>query len=75
MLITFVTATVSLLDLAGPGGSNNAYDVPPVLTTIPYIQLTIVLGMVVVICLGALLLMGRIVSRPSVSGMLRLNED
>jgi ABC-type antimicrobial peptide transport system permease subunit len=75
MLITFVAPTVSLLDLAGPAGNGNPYDVPPVLVTIPYVQLLVILGVMVVICLGALLLMSRIVSRPLVSGMLRLNED
>jgi ABC-type antimicrobial peptide transport system permease subunit len=75
MLTIFVAPTVSLLDLAGPGGSGNPYDVPSVLTTIPYVQLLVVLGAMGVICFGALVFMGRVVSRSGVSGMLRLGED
>jgi hypothetical protein len=75
MLMIFVAPTVSLLDLAGPSGSNNPYDVPFVSTTVPYTQLFIILFVMSLICLGALLLMSRIVSRPLVSTILRLNED
>lgn len=75
LLTIFVAPTVSLLDLAGPGGRDNPYDIPSVLTTIPYPQLLLLLGIMGVICLGALLLMARIVSRPSISMTLRMNED
>jgi len=49
--------------------------VPPVQTIIPYFQLLFLLGGLVIICLVALLLMAYIVSRPSLSQTLRLNED
>lgn len=75
LLTIFVAPTVALLDLAGPGGRNNPYDVPSVLTTIPYPQLLLLLMIMGAICLGALLLMAHIVSRPSISMMLRMNED
>jgi len=42
---------------------------------IPYLQLSLLLGGLVIICLLALLLMARIVSRPSIGQTLRLNED
>jgi hypothetical protein len=38
-------------------------------------QIVLVLGILAIICLAALLLMARIVSRPSLSQTLRLNED
>ena len=75
MLIIFVTSYRSLLDLAGPGDSNNPYDVPSVSITVPYKQLFIILFVMSLICLGAQLLMSRIVSRPSISTLLRLNEN
>jgi sensor histidine kinase YesM len=64
-----------LLDLAGSSAQYNPYDVPPVQTIIPYQQLALLLGGLIVICLLALLLMARIVSRPSIAQILRLNED
>jgi ABC-type antimicrobial peptide transport system permease subunit len=75
MLTAFAASTVSLLDLSGPSALYNPFDVPPVQTIIPYSQLFLLLTGLVVICLVALLLMARIVSRPSVSQVLRLNED
>ncbi len=75
MLTIFAAPTVSLLDLAGPNGRSNPYDVPPVLMTIPYIHILLVLGIVLVIFVGALVFMARMVSRPSMSVMLRLGED
>ena len=41
----------------------------------PYFQLLFLLGGLVIICLVVLLLLARIVSRPSLSQTLRLNED
>ena len=75
MLTIFVAPTVALLDLAGPNGGSNPYDIPSVLTTIPYLQLLLVLGVTGIICLGALVLMARIVAHPSISMALRMNED
>lgn len=75
-LLTFFAApAVALLDLAGPSSQDNPFDIPPVQTVIPYLQLSLLLGGLVVICLVALLLMTRIVSRPSISQTLRLSED
>jgi ABC-type lipoprotein release transport system permease subunit len=75
MLTTFAAPAVSLLDLAGPSSLYNPYDVPPVQTIIPYPQLALLLAALLITCLVALLLMARIVSRPSLSSTLRLNED
>ncbi|GAC1346006.1 MAG: hypothetical protein NVSMB27_08940 [Ktedonobacteraceae bacterium] len=74
-LTIFAAPAVSLLDLTGPSSQYNPYDVPPVQTVIPYLQLSFLLGGLVIICLVALLLMARIVSRPSIGQTLRLNED
>src|SRR5207237_1268091 len=71
MLTTFAAPAVSLLDLAGPSPLYNPYDVPPVQTIIPYPQLALLLAALLITCLVALLLMARIVSRPSLSSTLR----
>ncbi len=65
MLIVFVAPAVTLLDLTGPSSLYNPYDVPPLQTVVPYLQLSLLLGGLVLICLVALLLMARIISRPS----------
>lgn len=75
LLISFVPPIVSLLDLTATNAIANPYDIPPVQTLIPYQQLLLLLGMLAIICLAALLLMARVVSRPSISQTLRLNED
>jgi len=75
MLTIFVAPAVSLLDLAGSSSLYNPYDIPPVQTVIPYPQLFLLLGVLVAVCLAVLLLIARIVSRPSLSQTLRLNED
>jgi len=75
MLTVFVAPAVTLLDLTGASSLYNPYDVPPVQTIIPYLQLSLLLGGLAIVCLVALLLMARIVSRPSLSQTLRLNED
>ncbi|HEX6483283.1 MAG TPA: FtsX-like permease family protein [Ktedonobacteraceae bacterium] len=54
------------------GNINNA---TPIQIILPQFQLAIVLGAVVVICAVALVLMARLVSRPSLGQTLRLNED
>jgi ABC-type lipoprotein release transport system permease subunit len=54
---------------------NNPLDEPPVQMVIPLLELALVVGTIVVICSIALLLMARVVSRPSLSQTLRLNED
>ncbi|HZO76201.1 MAG TPA: FtsX-like permease family protein [Ktedonobacteraceae bacterium] len=74
-LINFVSPIVSLLDLTGASASFNPYDIPPVQTQIPEQQLLLLLGGLAMICLAALVLMAWIVSRPSISQTLRLNED
>ncbi len=75
ILTIFAAPAVSLLDLTGPSSLYNPYDVPPVQMVIPYLQLSLLLGGLVIICMLALLLMARIVSRPSIGQTLRLNED
>jgi ABC-type antimicrobial peptide transport system permease subunit len=47
----------------------------PVQVVVPTLLIAIVLGAVVCICVVALVLMARLVSRPSLSQTLRLNED
>jgi ABC-type antimicrobial peptide transport system permease subunit len=47
----------------------------PVQVVVPTLLIAIVLGAVVCICVVALALMARLVSRPSLSQTLRLNED
>jgi ABC-type antimicrobial peptide transport system permease subunit len=73
ILTIFVGPTVG----APPVGSglDIGFDIPPIQVVIPYAQLLLMLGVLTVICLAALLLMARIVSRPSLSRTLRLNED
>jgi hypothetical protein len=56
-------------------GLDIGFNIPPIQVVIPYAQLVLVLGAVTLICLAALLLMARIVSRPSLNQTLRLNED
>jgi ABC-type antimicrobial peptide transport system permease subunit len=76
MLMLFVAPTTAALTIGhGHPWDGGAPNVPPIQTVIPYMQLLIMMGVLVVICLAALLLMARIVSRPSLSQTLRLNED
>jgi len=75
LLTIFVAPAVSLLDLSGPSSQYNLFDVPPVQLVLPAIQLSWLAGGLLTICLVALLLMARIVSRPSLGQTLRLNED
>lgn len=75
LLIIFTAPIVSLLTLAGPDARQNLYAIPPVQTVVPYLQLAYILVGVVLVCLVALVLMARIVSRPSIGQTLRLNED
>ncbi len=75
LLTLFVAPAVSLLDLTGASNQYNPFDVPPVQAVIPYEQLLLLLGGLLIICFVALLLMARIVSRPSIDQALRLNED
>lgn len=56
-------------------GLNLPYDIPAIQVVVPYVQLFLLLGVFALICLVALLLMTRIISRPSLSQTLRLNED
>ena len=75
ILTLFAAPAVELLDLAGPSSAYNPFDVPPVPTVIPYSWLALLLSVLLIVCLVALLLMARIVSRPSPGQTLRLNED
>jgi ABC-type lipoprotein release transport system permease subunit len=75
LLIIFVTPAITLLDLSGPSSLYNPYDVPPAQAAVPYLQFSPLLGGLVIICLVALLLMARIISRPIPGQRLRLNED
>ena len=53
----------------------NIDNATPIQIVLPQSQLAIVLGAVVVICTVTLVLMARLVSRPSLGQTLRLNED
>jgi ABC-type antimicrobial peptide transport system permease subunit len=59
--------------------SSNAFlvniDVPPIQTVLPLAGVGGLLGGLIILFLGALALMTRVVSQPSVSQTLRLNED
>jgi hypothetical protein len=60
------------------GGTGVFYvmqSVPPLQMAIPVFLIGLAVGLLVAICLVALALMVRIVSRPALSGMLRLNGD
>ncbi len=73
ILTIFVGPTVGALPVGS--GLDIGFNVPPIQLVIPYAQILPVLGVVTLICLAALLLMARIVSRPSLGQTLRLNED
>lgn len=73
LLMVFVPSAVALTDASGDW--DRSFNVPAIQIVIPYSQLLFVLSMLALICLGALLLMARIVSRPGLSQTLRLNED
>jgi ABC-type lipoprotein release transport system permease subunit len=73
LLTVFVAPIVGTLP-AGEG-LDIGFNVPAIQVVIPYTQLLLVLGMLALTCMLALLLMARIVSRPSLSQTLRLNED
>ncbi|HET8913276.1 MAG TPA: FtsX-like permease family protein [Ktedonobacteraceae bacterium] len=75
LLIVFVAPAVTLLDLSGPSALYNPFDLPPLSTVIPYVQIGILLGGLGVICLIALLSMGNLVARLSLGQRLRINED
>lgn len=76
MLMLFVAPTVVALTIqhghAWNGGAPNA---PPIQLVIPYMQLFLLLGGLVLICGVALLIMARNIAHPSISQTLRLNED
>jgi ABC-type antimicrobial peptide transport system permease subunit len=73
MLTMFVAPTVGNLPIGS--GLDLPFDIPAIQVVIPYLQLLLLLGVLMIICLVALLLMARIVSRPSLGQTLRLNED
>jgi hypothetical protein len=82
LLLSLVLGTI-LTAFVGPtvgaprpaGGVDLGFNVPPIQVVIPYAQLILILGAITLTCIAALLLMARIVSRPSPGQTLRLNED
>ena len=75
LLMVFIAPAVTLLDLSAPGVLNNPYDIPPIQIAVPYPQLGLLLLVIGLICILALWLMARVVSRPAPSQRLRINED
>ena len=53
----------------------NTLDVPPIQTVVPWPAVGAVLGGLLLLCGAAVLLMTRVVARPSIGQALRLNED
>ena len=70
-LLTTLTGPVLYLTDFIEGIKNGA----PPQVVIPSLQFAITLGAIICICVVALALMARLVSRPSLSQTLRLNED
>ncbi|HET8913277.1 MAG TPA: ABC transporter permease [Ktedonobacteraceae bacterium] len=75
ILSFFVGPTTGSLPVTTGNALEGIGNVPPIQLVIPYMHLLLVSGLVTLICLIALLIMARIVSRPSLSQTLRLNED
>ncbi len=79
VLLGFVLATLVLPVIVFTNGTLddiiNTIDVPPVQTVVPWLAVGAVLGGLILLCGSAILLMTRIVARPSISQTLRLNED
>ena len=75
MLLIFVSPTVSSLTIMHGHAWDVPLNVPPIPVVVPYPQLLLLLGILLLICLGSLVLMARIVSRPTLAQTLRLNED
>jgi hypothetical protein len=78
VLPAFVFTTVVTSGSASQFSTGEFYvvqNVPPVERIIPVVLVAIALGVLVAICLIAVGLMVRVVSRPSVSMTLRLSED
>jgi hypothetical protein len=73
--LTFTGTTPSGVSSAISNGAFYlAQSIPPIQIVVPP-SLSIALGVFLVICIGSLGLMVRVVSRPSMSQVLRLNED
>ncbi len=79
VLLGFVLSAAVLPVIVFTNGSvqtiASSIDVPPVQTVIPWPTVGAVLGGLLLLCASAILLMTRIVARPSISQTLRLNED
>ena len=75
LLTIFAAPTISALTIQHGHAWDAPLNVPPIQVVVPYAWLLSLLGVFVLICLAALLLMARIVARPSLSQTLRLNED
>jgi ABC-type lipoprotein release transport system permease subunit len=77
MTTVFVVPTISFIGQASPGSvvDNRIVGVPAFQATLPMLQFGLMLATIVLICIVALILMARIVSRPGISQRLRLNED
>ncbi len=73
IIFTSVTTTGATSDLSS-GAFFVLQNVPPIQLVVP-VTLLIVLGILIVICVTALTIMIRVVSRPSISQTLRLNAD
>jgi ABC-type antimicrobial peptide transport system permease subunit len=74
-LITFVGPALIFTDVVTALSSNASIYTLPVQLVVPAWLIIGLLGALVVICGVALALMARLVSRPSMSQTLRLNED
>jgi ABC-type antimicrobial peptide transport system permease subunit len=79
VLMGFVLATAVLPVIIFTNGSLkdiiNTLDVPPIQTVVPWPAVGAVLGGLLLLCGAAVLLMTRVVARPSIGQTLRLNED
>jgi hypothetical protein len=78
VLPAFVFTTVATSGSASQFSTGEFYavqNVPPIQMIIPVLLVAIALGVLIAICLIAVGMMVRIVSRPSVGMTLRLNED
>lgn len=75
VLPAFVFTTLTTNGDTNTGEFYVVQNVPPVQMIIPGVLLAMALGILVAICIAALGMMVRIVSRPAISATLRLNED
>lgn len=74
-LTLFAAPAVATLTVQHGHAWDLPFNIPPTQVVIPFGTLALLLGALLIICLVALLLMARVISRPSLSQTLRLNED